>query len=350
MTTLEILPSPSPIDLTRAGTRLRGILSTHGARRVAERQLARASPTHRVAGIMIFIMIGIAIAMITTPDPLWWQLHFSELGTFNAFSSYVFNGTLFLTGALIVAFARYFRRELAKHAARSGSWRGSPIVVSILFGSLGVHLAFVGGVPVNTWTFLHDRGAQGMVFSFLAILICVPSMLRGLGRPLAAITAPAIALLVGGGVSMVVGVINLAAYELLGFAVMFTWVLLFVACLGKHEANHDRSSRTSNAEGRHVAPARRRRVSAPRRALVRESDRQFIAVRESIARARTDAPASLALHRTSHSWTPSGSPPDHARFTTDAAPHIVGSLQRNGTKRRHARHTRTPRTLVAAPA
>ncbi|WP_375386609.1 DUF998 domain-containing protein [uncultured Microbacterium sp.] len=357
MTILEILtPSPTTIDLSRAGTRVRSVLSSQSARRAAtQKQLARASPTHRVAAIMIFIMIGILIAMLTTPDPLWWQLHFSELGTFEAFSSYVFNGTLILTGASIVAFARYFRHELIKHVARSGSWRGSPRVVSTLFGSLGLHLAFVGGVPVNTVTFIHDRGAQGMVFSFLAILIVVPSLLRGLGRALAAITFPAIVLLVGGGVSMVMGIINLAFYELLGFAVMFTWVLLFVACLGRHETNHARAELAAPRPAAprpatpHIAPSRRRRASTQRRAQLRTADRQFtfVSAHEGILWARDNVGCPTVLGRSSLPWTYSAGAQPVRNFAPDAAPYVIETAQRSMAPRRLVRRVRT---TAAGPA
>lgn len=237
MTTVDALPqSPAPVDLARTGAAVRDLLAGTRARRTAM-QLARASPAHRVGAIMAFLMTGIAIAIATTPDPSWWRLHFSELGTFRAFSSYVFNGTLLCSGVAIVFFSRFLHRELTLHVARSGSRRRSPLVLSSLIGSVGVHLAFVGAIPVNTWTFMHDRAATGMVFSFLICLIVAPSMLRGLARPLAATTLPAVGLLLGGGTSMIFGIINLAAFELIGFATMFTWMLLFVAFLGKHARN-----------------------------------------------------------------------------------------------------------------
>jgi hypothetical membrane protein len=266
MTTVDALtPSPTAIDAARARTAMLGLLSNLQAHR-ASRHLARASPTQRVAAIMAFLMTGIAIAILTTPDHLWWQLHFSQLGTFSAFSSYVFNATLLTSGVSIVAFSRFLHRELALHVARSGSRRRSPRVISTLIGSVGVHLAGVGGIPVNTWTFMHDRAATGMVFSFLLCLIVAPFMLRGVGRPLAAMTLPAALLLVGGGTSMVIGIINLAAFELIGFATMFTWMLLFVACLGRHAsatalAKAARANRPAReCTGDRVAPSRRIRL------------------------------------------------------------------------------------------
>lgn len=267
MTTVDILrPASSAFDSSRASDAVRGILTAQRAHHAAaQRRLARASPTHRVAAIMTLIMTGMVVAITTTPDPLWWKLHFSELGTFQAFSSYIFNATLIVAGVAIVAFARYFRRELGAHLTRSGSRRRSPAVVSMLIGSIGLHLAFVGVIPVNTLTFLHDRAATGLVFSFLALLITTPAMLRGLGRALAAITIPAALLLVGGGTAMVMSVINLAAYELLGFAVMFTWVLMFVACLGRHAKMHEgERTHTASAEAVQDAEKPARGVSRSR--------------------------------------------------------------------------------------
>jgi GGDEF domain-containing protein len=52
------------------------------------------------------LAIGLLISIATTPDPLWWHLHFSRLGTFAVFSGYMFNATIILTGVGVVVFRR----------------------------------------------------------------------------------------------------------------------------------------------------------------------------------------------------------------------------------------------------
>lgn len=344
MTTVDVFrPASSAFDSSRASAAVRGILAAqHAHHATAQRRLARASPTHRVAAIMTLIMTGMVVAIITTPDPLWWKLHFSELGTFEAFSSYVFNATLIVAGVAIVAFARYFRRELGAHLTRSGSRRRSPAVVSMLIGSIGVHLAFVGGIPVNTLTFLHDRAATGLVFSFLALLITTPAMLRGLGRALATITIPAALLLVGGGTAMVMSIINLAAYELLGFAVMFTWVLMFVACLGRHAKMHD-------GQCAHAASAKRvpdAGIPAHEAEIpVRETARRRIRVTGAPLRPTTHLVRGVDRRRS----VPVSEPPMR-RISDAAETYIIETTPRLASPRTMTRRSRIPLTGPARRA
>ena len=57
--------------------------------------------------LVTFIAVGCLAAMVTTSDPEWWKLHFSQLGTFNDLSSFFFNGTLIAAGALVTTFTLY---------------------------------------------------------------------------------------------------------------------------------------------------------------------------------------------------------------------------------------------------
>lgn len=295
---------------------------------------------------MAFFLVGIAIAVVTTPDPLWWKLHFSQLGTFTAFSSYVFNATLMSSGIAIVAFSLVLRRELTHHVARSGSRACSPRAVSILIGSVGVHLFFVGAIPTNTITFLHDRAASGMVLSFLVGLIVTSSMVRGIGRPLAAMCIPAAVLVLGGGTLMVIGIINLAAFEAVGFATMFTWMLLFVACLGKHAAAAARLEAAEPAESTWVecahdtAPHRQVRLRAARS----DSPASRATLTPSVSAATTSADRASADRHTASDC------PQIARVVADRGTSRTGAITLThviGTRPTPARRIR-PRTHTAA--
>ena len=193
------------------------------------------------------LFTGLLISIFTTTDPLWWHLHFSRLGTFADFSGYVFNATIVLTSVGVVAFAVRLRAEMAIHAGTAVlASRRSAKLVPTLIALLGIHLSVVGFVPVSTNEFLHDRGSTGAVFSFIAVLASSRWMLRGMHRAvsratlivtvgLAATTAPYIA-----------GFINLAAFELIVFSLIFWWLLLFARTVG----------RPADAPTRAVAPSR----------------------------------------------------------------------------------------------
>jgi len=205
------------------------------------------------------LALGLLISIVTTPDPLWWHLHFSRLGTFAAFSGYVFNSTIVLTGVGVVVFALHLRREMKRHAGTPVlANRRAATVVPLLVCLLGIHLSFVGIIPVSTNEFLHDRASTGAVFAFIVILATSRWMLRGMhgvigrasrrvGLGLVATVAPYVA-----------GFINLAAFELIVFAQVFYWLLLFARTIGRPA---DEPARTVPAR---VGSTSRTVVVAPR--------------------------------------------------------------------------------------
>lgn len=180
------------------------------------------------------LAIGILMAIVTTPDPLWWQLHFSRLGTFATFSGYAFNATIILTGMGVVVFGLRLRREMKPHAGTSVlTNRRAATFVPVLVVLLGIHLSFVGVIPVNANEFLHDRSSTGAVFCFVAILVSSRWMLRGMHRVISRAS-----LYVGIGLVATVapyigGFINLAAFELIVFSQVFWWLLLFARTIGR---------------------------------------------------------------------------------------------------------------------
>ncbi|MDT0183060.1 hypothetical protein Q9S36_23035 [Microbacterium sp. ARD31] len=140
--------------------------------------------TQRMSSLlMAFIVIGTLTAMITTPDPQWWMIHFSHLGSFWALSSLVFNGTLIAGGLLVTTFAVYIAADMESLVAEGKLARtGSPRFVSVLFVVMGIMLACVGIFPVNVNLLLHNLSAMGMAVMFLILLASGPRMLRGMPR------------------------------------------------------------------------------------------------------------------------------------------------------------------------
>lgn len=201
--------------------------------------LARALLRHSTASQVGFataalLAFGVLISIVTTPDPLWWQLHFSRLGTFATFSGFAFNATIVLTGAGVVAFGLRLRREMVRHSGTAVlSNRRAATVVPVLVVLLGVHLSFVGFIPVNSNEFLHDRSSTGAVFCFVAILLSSRWMLRGMHRVISRASR-----FVGVGLAATLapyigGFINLAAFELIVFGQIFWWLLLFARTIGR---------------------------------------------------------------------------------------------------------------------
>lgn len=199
------------------------------------RQLLRDSTASQIGfATAALLAIGLLISIATTPDVLWWHLHFSRLGTFSVFSGYVFNATIVLTSVGVVVFALRLRSEMKRHAGTPLlANRRAATVVPLLVASIGIHLSLVGFVPVSTNEFVHDRGSTGAVFSFVAILVSSRWMLRGMHRAMGRASRTVGLGLIVTIAPYVAGFINLAAFELIVFSLVFSWLLLFARTVGR---------------------------------------------------------------------------------------------------------------------
>jgi len=197
---------------------------------------ASSVTTQRMSSLlMAFIVIGTLTAMVTTPDPDWWTIHFSQLGTFDALSSWVFNGTLIAGGLLVTTFAVYIANDMEALAAAGilTNPRG-PRIVPALFVVMGIMLACVGIFPVDVNLALHNISASGMAAMFLVLLISGPTLLRGMPRTyfvsswtFLGATVASVVLFIP-----VVGYFSLTAFEIIVFALIFGWIAVFIRFLG----------------------------------------------------------------------------------------------------------------------
>ena len=206
--------------------------------------------TQRMSSLlMAFIVIGTLTAMVTTPDPEWWMVHFSQLGTFDDLSSWVFNGTLIAGGLLVTTFAVYIANDMTALTA-SGVLEGhtGPRVVPALFVVMGVMLACVGVFPVDVNLLLHNVSASGMAAVFLVLLISGPRLLRGMPRSYFVASCVFLAATVASVALFIVRYFSLTAFEILVFALIFGWIAVFIRFLSA-------AGRPTRARGAHVRSA-----------------------------------------------------------------------------------------------
>jgi len=183
--------------------------------------------------LMAFISIGTLTATITTPDPQWWTVHFSQLGTFDDLSSWIFNGTLIAGGLLVTTFAVHISRDLA--ALVTAGTLGNPAVdrfVGTAFVIMGIMLAFVGIVPVDVNLLVHNLSAMGMAVAYLVLLIAGYRVLRGMPRTYFVAASAFLAATVVSIVLFAVGYFSLTAFEIIVFALIFGWIAVFIRFLG----------------------------------------------------------------------------------------------------------------------
>ncbi|WP_295784861.1 DUF998 domain-containing protein, partial [uncultured Microbacterium sp.] len=224
----------------------------------------RALPSLHVGAAALIVLVGgLLLAIATTSDPLWWQLHFSQLGIFGDLSSAFFNSTLKVSGMIVVVFAFCVRRDVAR-LGRGPVRRGAATVACICLNVVGVNLALVGCIPLNTDKDLHDRVAGSMVLGFLALLISAPIMFNRLGKRMAISTGIATVWLVISIALFVTATINLALFETISCTAMFAWSGMFTHVLASGAAKA--TVRTEDAPVRHLVPRRVRRTLSSRRA------------------------------------------------------------------------------------
>ncbi|WP_052226262.1 DUF998 domain-containing protein [Microbacterium mangrovi] len=193
--------------------------------------------TQRMSSLLLaFIAIGTLTAMVTTPDPKWWTIHFSHLGTFeDDLSSWVFNGTLIFGGLLVTTFAVYIANDM-RELADAGVLQNprGPRVVPTLFVVMGIMLAFVGIFPVDVNLAVHNLSASGMAVMYLVLLIGGPSLLRGMPRTYFVASWTFLAATVASVILFIpaIGFFSLTAFEILVFALIFGWIAVFIRFLG----------------------------------------------------------------------------------------------------------------------
>jgi hypothetical protein len=191
--------------------------------------------TQRMSSLlMAFILIGALTAMVTTPDPEWWKLHFSHLGTFeDSVSSWIFNGTLIAGGLLVTTFGVYVAHDMHALVDRGILKRANaPRIVSVVFVVMGIMLAGVGLVPVDVNMAIHNLSATGMALVFLGLLISAPRVLRGMPRTFFLVTWGFLAALILSIVLFLTLFFGLTAFEIIVFALVFAWIAVFIRFLG----------------------------------------------------------------------------------------------------------------------
>lgn len=249
------------------------------------RRLAALPSFHVGAVALAALLGGLLLSIATTSDPLWWQLHFSQLGIFNDFSSALFNTTLKVSGSLVILFALFVRRDIVR-LGRGPVRRGSATLACICLNVVGINLALVGCVPLNTDKDLHDRVAGMMVLGFLALLVSAPFMMGRLGRRMAVSTAVALIWLVLSITLFVTATINLALFETISCSAMFAWSGMLTHTIGRPATPTEKSAdAVDTVAGRESRRARVRFAGRRARLVVRAprpSDR---------SRVRSTAPA-----------------------------------------------------------
>jgi len=197
---------------------------------------AAGMTTTRIATVLAtYLVVGVMAAMLSTSDPQWWEKNISALGIGDDVSSIIFNVTLIVAGALITAISVYLTAELGQgHLARSphdADGRAEPARVRLLGAALvvlGVFLALVGVFPVGWVEWVHNTFATGLVVIFAALVVGIRWIVPGLPWVFVAVGYAFLMIVLGAAVFFLVGIYNLTAMEIVGFALIFAWLILLI--------------------------------------------------------------------------------------------------------------------------
>lgn len=189
-----------------------------------------------LVNMLILVMVGGLIAsMATNGNQYWWKRNFSILGTSQSNSSFQFNLTLIISGALFIALIDYIFVALADQVGRS--WRH--LTLRILLTLTALCIAGVGLIPNNVdYTshahFWHDQIAILIVFFMGLAVLGIRWLFPEAGKEFIYISYGVVVFLVVSYVSWkMIGYLNLTAFEIISFAASFSWLMLFINRLTK---------------------------------------------------------------------------------------------------------------------
>lgn len=177
----------------------------------------------------LVIVSDVLIAMASNTSRRWWQYNLSFLGTKLASNSWQFNITLIFSALIMVALVDYIFVSL--HAIYPHSWRLN-ILRSILT-LMAVDLGAVGFFPNNAAShYMHDKVAGFLVYFIIVLIVGIRWLLPGVTREFLTLSYTIGAILVAADILFQgIGYLSLTAFEIIGFALSFGWVVMLLQLL-----------------------------------------------------------------------------------------------------------------------
>lgn len=207
-----------------------------------------ATPLRLILFVLVVLVSSVGLAAATTRDHDWWTEAFSRLGVTGDLSSFAFNGGLVAVGLVSMVFAARLWMDLVRlrryGAARSVAYW---VPAACILASIG--LIGVGLVPETSIRLLHDLSALTLVLALTVLMAAGPWLLRALPRRVKALAAGCAAVHFGCIAAFAVGLLTLAAFELLLFGVYFIWLVAI------SHAVHTKLNRRQQRRRRKLSPS-----------------------------------------------------------------------------------------------
>lgn len=179
--------------------------------------------------LAVFLVFGVIASMLSSSDPLWWQMNLSALGMTDDLSAFAFNLTLVIAGVIVTTIARYGTASLPAETEVDRKHRNA---VRTLLIVVGVFLACVGIFHVDDFFWVHNSVATGMAVAFAVLVVRLARLVPPMPKTFVILGFVYLAVIVVLGVFFAVGYYNLTAVELVAAVLIFSWIIVFLRNVG----------------------------------------------------------------------------------------------------------------------
>ncbi|PFG89945.1 ABC transporter permease [Lactococcus lactis] len=181
--------------------------------------------------LLLFITFigGILVSMATNNQKDWWQHNFSFLGTGEATQHWQFNITLIFSALILLTITDFLFAEFSKSSLYNYKFK----IIRVFYILIAFLIAFVGIFPAQSWTMpIHNNSAFGLVAVVLIMIIFLKWLVPTISKEFLALSWTAlIALILSAVAFMGIHYLSLTVFEIIAFAVAFTWLVMFINSL-----------------------------------------------------------------------------------------------------------------------
>lgn len=195
-------------------------------------QAMQLSTGKLLSDVIVVLATGVYLSATNADDPLWWQVSFSYMGTMNSYAGLLFNGTLMFAGLLLIVWLPFLMSDLRILARHGISTEHSIRLLRYGLIALGIALAFVGLFPnriLPLFDTIHNLSAALLGLIFLALAVSLRRLIPGLALDVYAASWFLSLSMFGSIVFVFIGYFNTAGVTLVGGALAFTWMSIFVS-------------------------------------------------------------------------------------------------------------------------
>ena len=179
----------------------------------------------------VFLLGGIYLSAVLNPNPKWWSKSISYLGMSKWGTAGVLNLTLIFSGALLLALSSFIGRRFAYMYERDMISRLACRYLTISFLVAPAALIVVGFVPLqpaNPARMIHNVAAYTSFGLFALVMASTYWTMPFFSKYYLRINYILLAVLASGSALRFSHVLTNAINELLSFAVVSVWLLVFL--------------------------------------------------------------------------------------------------------------------------